>query len=206
MDTEKPLTGDVGNLALRKMDCVDCHNRPTHIYRSPGREMDENFVSGHIDRSLPFIRKVSIDLLSKPYKTREEAYSAISSGIRKYYRTNHPAVSVAKSAEIEQAVKHVRDIYGRNFFPEMKTAWYTHIDNISHFLSPGCFRCHDGKHRSKDGKVISKDCNLCHEVVGQKQENIPSGTLVRDFVHPVDIGDELLNTNCSECHMAEGNI
>jgi hypothetical protein len=88
----------------------------------------------------------------------------------------------------------------------MKTAWNTHINNISHFLSPGCFRCHDGKHKSSDGRVISKDCNLCHQIAGQKQENIPPGTVVRDFIHPVDIGDELVKTNCSDCHMAEGNI
>lgn len=201
MDTENPPDGSIGKTVMRKMDCVDCHNRPTHIFRPPGPEMDENFVSGHIDRSLPFIRKVSVDLLSRPHKTREEAYAAISAGIREYYRTNHPKISQAKSAEIERAVKHVQEIYGRNFFPRMKTAWNTHIDNISHLLSPGCFRCHDGKHRSKEGRVISKDCNLCHQVVGQKQENIPPGTQVRDFVHPVDIGDELMNTNCSECHI-----
>ena len=85
----------------------------------------------------------------------------------------------------------------------MKTAWYTHRDNIGHFLTLGCFRCHDGKHKSADGRVISKDCNLCHQVLSQKQENIPAGTRVSSFVHPVDIGDELEKTNCSECHMAE---
>ena len=54
------------------MDCIDCHNRPTHIYRSPGQEMDENFVSGHIDPTLPFIKKVAVELLTKPYKSKED--------------------------------------------------------------------------------------------------------------------------------------
>ena len=207
MDTEKPFAkNEISTTGQRRMDCIDCHNRPTHIYRSPGQEMDENFVSGHIDRSLPYIRKISIEILTKPYKSGEEANAAISSGIKEYYKVNYPEISTGKSAAIDRAVEHVQDIYARNFFPKMKTAWNTHINNISHFLSPGCFRCHDGKHKSSDGRVISKDCNLCHQVAGQKQENIAPGTVVRDFIHPVDIGDELVKTNCSDCHMAEGNI
>ena len=87
----------------------------------------------------------------------------------------------------------------------MKTFWYTHVDNLGHFMYPGCFRCHDGKHKSSDGRVIVKNCNLCHRVVGQKQENIPPGTVVREFVHPIDIGDALTTINCSECHMPEGH-
>ena len=203
MDTEKPLAKNEISLdKQRRMDCIDCHNRPTHIYRSPGQEMDDNFVSGHIDLSLPYIRKISVDILAKPYKSREEANAAISSGIKEYYKVNYPELSVSKAAAIDRAVEHVRGIYSRNFFPKMKTAWYTHRDNIGHFLSLGCFRCHDGKHKSADGRVISKDCNLCHQVLGQKQENIPAGTRVSSFVHPVEIGDELEKTNCSECHLA----
>jgi hypothetical protein len=168
--------------------------------------MDDNFVSGLIDRSLPYIRKVSIEILSKPYKSREEAYGAISSGIKEYYRANYPEISTNKAAAIERAVQRVQEIYSRNFFPEMKTTWHTHVSNIGHLLYPGCFRCHDGKHKSSDGRMISKDCDLCHQVSSQKQENIPPGTVVHEFVHPIDIGDELMKTNCSECHMAEGNM
>jgi len=207
MDSERPLgKNEIAVAKQRLMDCIDCHNRPTHIYRSPGQEMDDNFVSGHIDPSLPYIRKVSIELLSKPYKSREEAYEAIASGIKDYYMTNYPQIGVRKADAINRGVEEVKDIYARNFFPKMKTAWNTHRDNIGHFLNPGCFRCHDGKHRSTDGRVISRDCNLCHEVINQKQENILTGTRVTKFVHPVDIGDELDRTNCNECHTAEGNI
>jgi hypothetical protein len=203
MDTEKPLAkNEIAQDKQRLMDCIDCHNRPTHIFRSPAQEMDDSFVSGHIDTSLPYIKKVSVEILSKPYKSREEAFAAISSGIKEYYRTNYPDLGARKAGAIDRAVEHVKDIYSRNFFPKMKTAWNTHEDNIGHFYWPGCFRCHDGKHKSADGKVISKDCNLCHLVTGQKQENIPPGIRVSSFVHPVNIGDELVKTNCSECHMA----
>lgn len=202
-NTEKPLAkNEIAEGKLRQMDCIDCHDRPTHIFRSPGMAIDDNLVSGKIDSRLPFIKKVSFELLNKPYKSNEEAYGAITAGIKNYYAMNYPAIASTKSDAINNAVKAVRDIYSKNNFPEMKTTWSTHPDNIGHFYWPGCFRCHDGKHKSADGRVISKDCDLCHLVIGQKQENILTGTRVSGFVHPVDIGDELVKTNCSDCHMA----
>ena len=109
-----------------------------------------------------------------------------------------------KAASIAAAVRQVQDIYERNFFPAMHVSWNTYPNHIGHFYTPGCFRCHDGKHKSADGKVISKDCNLCHTVLGQVQENIPPGTRVTNFVHPVDIGDAIMTINCSDCHQAGG--
>ncbi|RII25591.1 MAG: cytochrome C [Geobacter sp.] len=205
MDTEKPLTREeIAKGEKRRVDCIDCHNRPTHIYRSPSQEMDENFVSGHIDQSLPFIKKVAVELLSRPYKTSAEAKATIAKAIPEYYEKNYPAVAKGKAAAISKATVEIQEIYGRNFFPAMKVSWSTYPNNIGHFYSPGCFRCHDGKHKSAEGRIISKDCDLCHTVLGQKQENIPAGTVVKEFVHPVDIGNELYKTNCSDCHMAEG--
>ena len=86
----------------------------------------------------------------------------------------------------------------------MGVTWGSHPNNIGHEDFLGCFRCHDGKHKSAEGKIISKDCEMCHTVLSQKQENIPAGTKVSKFVHPVDIGDELMKTNCSDCHAAGG--
>jgi hypothetical protein len=203
LSTEKPPTREeIARGGKRLMDCIDCHNRPSHIFHAPGREIDENIVSGRIDPSLPFIKKVSVELLNKEYKTESQAYDAIAKGIRKYYAEKYPEVAGQKSAAVEKAVLVVQDIYGRNYFPVMKVKWNTHADNIGHFYFPGCFRCHDGKHRSADGRTISRDCNLCHQVLGQKQENIPPGTRVGEFVHPVDIGDSVKTTGCYECHQA----
>jgi hypothetical protein len=204
-DTEKPLTEEeIAKGKKRLMDCTDCHNRPTHIYRSPSQEMDENFVSGHIDPTLPYIKKVAVDILNKSYKSSEEALAAIARDIPAYYDKNYPDKAKRQADAIKEAVKQVQGIYSRNFFPKMKVSWNTYPNHIGHFYFPGCFRCHDNKHKSADGRLISKDCNLCHTVLSQKQENIPAGAQVRNFVHPVDIGDELMKTNCSECHMAGG--
>jgi hypothetical protein len=61
----------------------------------------------------------------------------------------------------------------------------------------GCFRCHDDKHVSKDGKKISKDCQICHTVLPE------TNTANAAFEHPVDIGD-LRGVNCAECHTGGG--
>ena len=206
MDPAKPLTKDeIAKATKRVMDCTDCHNKPTHIYHSPGEEMDKHFVSNTIDRQLPYIKKVAVDLLEKPYSTSEEAVKALDAGIRDYYSKNYPEVLTKKSAELNNAIEKIQGIYKRNYFPRMKVAWNTYPNHIGHFYTPGCFRCHDDKHKSADGRVISKDCKICHEVLGQIQENIPAGKKVTEFVHPVDIGDELRKTNCSECHSAGGH-
>jgi nitrate/TMAO reductase-like tetraheme cytochrome c subunit len=202
MDTDKPLTREeIAKGKKRVMDCIDCHNRPTHIYHSPSQEVDENFTSGKLDLSVPYLKKVMTELLSAPYKSEEEATAALGKGIRDYYSKNYPAIASQKADSIKEAVEVAEGIYHRNFFPKMKVAWNTFPNNIGHFYFPGCFRCHDGKHKTAAGKVISKDCNLCHVVMSQKQENIPAGTQVKNFVHPVDIGNEIMNINCSECHL-----
>ncbi|MBI2353831.1 MAG: NapC/NirT family cytochrome c [Deltaproteobacteria bacterium] len=206
LSTERPLTKEqIEKGKKRLMDCTDCHNRPTHIYRSPGEELDKHFVSGSIDRTLPYIKKVAVEILNRPYKTKEEALKTIAAEIPAYYASNYPKLAQEKAPAIKQAVEEAKKIYENNFFPAMKVKWNTYPNHIGHFYSPGCFRCHDGKHKTREGRVIPKDCNLCHAVLSQKQENIPAGARVTEFVHPVDIGNELYKTNCSECHSAGGH-
>ncbi|QWV94453.1 NapC/NirT family cytochrome c [Geomonas oryzisoli] len=206
MDTEKPLSkDDVAKAQKRVMDCLDCHNRPAHVYRSPAVEMDEAFAAKRIDLGLPYLKKAAVEILTRPYKNKEEAKATIAKELPEYYNKNYPQVAKDKAKELAHAVTVVQDIYNRNFFPAMKITWNTYPNHIGHFYSPGCFRCHDGKHKTAAGKVISKDCNMCHTVLGQKQENIPATSApVKQFVHPVDIGDELYKANCSDCHAAGG--
>jgi hypothetical protein len=205
VSTEKPLTKDeIAKHEKRRMDCLDCHNRPAHIYRAPGVEVDDSLAHKRIDITLPFIKRVAVEVLTRPYKTKEEGKATIAKELPAYYAAKYPALAQSKDAQIKQAVTVVEDIYERNFFPSMHINWNTYPNFIGHFYTPGCFRCHDGKHKAADGRVISKDCDMCHSVLGQKQENIPAGTKVSAFVHPVDIGDEIVKTNCSECHSAGG--
>ncbi len=205
VSTEKPITKEeAAKHEKRVMDCIDCHNRPSHSYNPPSDELDHGFEANRLDQSLPFLKKISSELLEATYKSKEEAFAAIDKGLKEYYAKNYPALVTAKAASIKQASEEVQRIYSRNFFPKMKVVWSAYPSHMGHFYFPGCFRCHDGKHKDAAGKVISKDCNLCHSVLSQTQENIPKGTLVKDFVHPVDIGDEMKKTNCSDCHAPAG--
>ena len=40
----------------RKMDCMDCHNRPTHAFEMPERAVDKAMRDGRISAKLPFIK------------------------------------------------------------------------------------------------------------------------------------------------------
>jgi nitrate/TMAO reductase-like tetraheme cytochrome c subunit len=183
----------------RRMDCIDCHNRPTHIYLSPNEAVDRSLAAGRIDASLPFIKAKAVEVLSGTYATNDEAVAAIAAGIREYYSNTYPDISSSSSASIDSAVTEVQQIYQTYFFPEMKTDWRSHINNIGHLTAQGCFRCHDGKHFSREGKPIRNDCSICHTTVDQKiAGNIFSPTDGK-FKHPVDLGDK--NTyQCAACH------
>jgi len=184
------------------MDCIDCHNRPTHIYLSPNAAVDQSLTAGRLDISLPFIKAKAVEVLSGEYQTNDEAVAAIASGLDNYYRTSHPDVFSSHGEAVSNAVAEVQRIYQTYFFPEMKTDWRAHQNNIGHFNAQGCFRCHDGQHASKDGQLIRNDCAICHttldQTFGGRTFQPPGGV----FQHPVNLGDK--NTwQCSACHMGD---
>jgi NapC/NirT cytochrome c family protein len=155
----------------RIMDCVDCHNRPTHVFKMPDVEVDEALRTGKIDKTLPFVKKVAVETLSRPYASRTQAAQAIPVLIDDYYRKTHPALLTEKPDVVRAAGEAVSEIYAANVFPEMKITWGSYPNHIGHKDSPGCFRCHDGEHASADGKVINNDCSTCHNLLAMEEEN-----------------------------------
>jgi hypothetical protein len=148
----------------RTMDCMDCHNRPGHLFELPGRALDEAMSSGHISTGLPFVRKQALVALNKVYPDRETAAREIRSSLAGFY-PNGPAQQVGN------AIAAVQAIYARNVFPEMKITWGTYVNNLGHMDSPGCFRCHDGSHTSAAGRTIPSDCSTCHELLAMQEKN-----------------------------------
>jgi hypothetical protein len=195
---------EIERTAKRRMDCVDCHNRPTHIYVPPDRAVNESFVAGKLDATIPFLKQQAVEALSKPYQTTGEAMAAIASSIDEYYRANHPDVYTSKGDSVKAAITEIQRIFQTYFFPEMKVDWQTHPDNAGHYYSLGCFRCHDGKHTSKSGKVIRADCNICHTVLDQTDGGSPVAITAGAFQHPIDMGD-MSGMNCTDCHTGKGN-
>ena len=195
-----PTQAQLDKAVKRRMDCIDCHNRPSHIYVPPDLSVDRS-ISGHaIDATLPFIKQQGVHVLTTDYKTSADAQKAIAENITKFYQEKYPQIASSKADSVKQAVTELQRIYSTTFFPEMNLNWKTHPNNIGHFYFQGCFRCHDGNHVSKEGKVISKDCNSCHTVLEQQESGTQVASLpVQPFKHPVDIGD-LTAVNCSDCH------
>ena len=198
---DSTLTKDqIAKAPRHHMDCVDCHNRPTHIYVSPDLSVDQALQARHIDVSLPFIKQEAVTVLTGTYNTTDAAMQGIAGGIQDFYEKKYPDVAKSKQLEIRNAVDEVQKIYKRTAFPEMKLNWQTHPNNLGHYYSPGCFRCHDGQHVSADGKIVGKDCNQCHTLMSETEGTASASAAPPPaFQHPVDIGD-LTQVNCADCH------
>ncbi|HYG98935.1 MAG TPA: NapC/NirT family cytochrome c [Terriglobales bacterium] len=180
----------------RVMDCIDCHNRPTHIYVPPDRSVDQSLIAKRLDPNMPFIKQQAVAALTGDYKSEEDAAKGITKSLTDFYSPKG-----VDKATLDKTIKEVQRIYDSSIFPYMKVDWRTHPDNIGHFYFPGCFRCHDGNHVSSDGKVISRDCTICHVILGQDEgpEAIPGRIATTGFTHPVDVGD-VTQLNCYDCH------
>ncbi|MCB1024424.1 MAG: cytochrome c3 family protein, partial [Acidobacteria bacterium] len=184
----------------RKMDCIDCHNRPAHRYLPPDKAVDDSITAKKLDIALPFIKLKAVEVLTAQYETSDKAISSISATLDQYYKANYPDIYAARKDSITSSIAEVQRIYQANFFPEMKTNWSSHPDNIGHYKVEGCFRCHDGQHFSKTGKVIRNDCSICHTTVDQTFRNAAT-TASTDgvFQHPVNLGDKG-SWQCASCH------
>jgi hypothetical protein len=155
----------------RTMDCVDCHNRPSHQYRQPGDEIDNAIRDGAIDRSLPFLKRESLRIIDAKFPTIEEAKATIDSELKAFYEKQYPAIANSKAQAIEQAGAKLGDIYALNVFPKMNVWWNTYPDHIGHEQSAGCFRCHSRAFKTADGEGISRKCDTCHTVLAVDEEN-----------------------------------
>jgi hypothetical protein len=200
-DRSRPLSADeVASSEKRRMDCIDCHNRPAHAYLPPDVALDQSFSAGRLDPSLPYLKRRAVEVLNKPYTTEQEALNSIASGLDSFYKTNYSQLYAQKADTIKTAIGETQRIFKTYFFPEMKTDWATHPNNIGHLYSSGCFRCHDGEHVSNTGKIIRNDCNICHTVLSDSARPATVPQTV-NFQHPVDLGG-LADRKCDTCHKA----
>jgi hypothetical protein len=153
----------VKNLPTYEMQCVDCHNRPTHVFDLPDRAVDKALARGDIPVTLPYVKKESVELLKASYSTREDAAVKLPEAFVNFYQKTYPNIHAERTQDVRHAAEAVLAIYNRNVFPELKVTWGTYPNNLGHTDSPGCFRCHDGSHTSAKGKTIAQDCDSCHQ-------------------------------------------
>ena len=200
-DRTRPLSAEqIATAPRRKMDCVDCHNRPAHVYIPPDLAVNQSFAAGKLDQSLPYLKRQAIEVLTRSYNTEPEALQAIGSGLDQFYKTHYAEIYNTRNNELKAAISEIQRIFQTYTFPEMKTDWQTHPNNIGHFYFTGCFRCHDGEHVSNTGKIIRNDCNICHTMLSDSA-NPAAGLGTQNFQHPVDLGG-LEDRKCETCHKA----
>jgi nitrate/TMAO reductase-like tetraheme cytochrome c subunit len=167
----KPTKEQLDKGDHRVMDCVDCHNRPTHTFDLPENAVDKQMSIGRISPDLPFVKKKAVEVLKVNYTTREVAGQSIPGEITRFYQTNYPEIDRTRRSDVQQAGQEVANIYLRNIFPDMHVTWGTHPNNLGHNDSPGCFRCHDGNHTSADGQTITNDCSACHQILASGEDH-----------------------------------
>jgi hypothetical protein len=209
VDTESnfdPATIKPGE--LKTVDCITCHNRVTHNFAEPADSVDSAMAAGLVSPNIPEIKLKAVEVLSVPYKSPEFAMSGIA-GLQNYYIQYYSDFYSKNVNLIQSAIKQLQTIYNQTVFIDQKVDWTSHPNNLGHINSPGCFRCHDGKHLNSQQQAIRLECNLCH--------SIPVVATSKDFVADIEIsrGPEpqshfnpnwislhhnVFDATCSNCH------
>jgi hypothetical protein len=190
-------------LPIRKMDCMDCHNRPSHVFLPPETAVDKAMEGGNIPSGLPWIKKLAVDALTKDYRGEINVHRAIQESIGGYYTENYPSLKKQK-ALIDKAILAITMIYDQNVFPSMKVNWTTYPNYIGHRNWPGCFRCHDSFHRTTSGKALVSSCTLCH-TAPQRGPLLPLGAAAlagKEPWHPIPLNGKHGQILCNLCHRA----
>lgn len=188
----------------RTMDCIDCHNRPSHNYNSPTVYFDKAMTSGEISSKIPFFKKVAMGILSAKFPTPDTAMMMIEQGITDYYKADYADYYANNKDIINSSISAIKTAYSQNTFPLMKVSYDVYPDHIGHLETNGCFRCHNDSFVAENGRKISRDCDLCHTIVGQGSPGKMEYSTIKEsleFKHPVDIGTAWKEANCADCHL-----
>ena len=196
---------------LKEMDCITCHNRITHLVSPPEEILDQLLDRGIVSPEIPDIRRQAVEIFYRPHETQEIALNAIA-GLQNYYEQYYPDFYAENVDLVQGAITALQDAYAQSVYPEQKSNWDSHPNHVGHIYSPGCFRCHDGKHLNDEQEAIRLECNVCH--------SIPVVAGESDFVAKIEVSrgpepESHLNSNwismhrdvfdqtCQNCHTTE---
>ncbi|MDX1583874.1 MAG: NapC/NirT family cytochrome c [Thermoanaerobaculia bacterium] len=203
-DENNPISEEeLAQEEIRTMDCMDCHNRPSHNYESPDGAVDQMFLEGLLDRGLPSIKRIAVNAISEEYESEEAAMEGIEEYVLAAYREEYPDLVESDFEAVQQGIQGTQEAYRRNIFPYMKANWSVYPEHIGHFETPGCMRCHNGSHVSEAGEIIKNGCNVCHVIIAQGPgQGVEIASLEEGarFRHPEDIGEMWTEIGCWECH------
>ena len=197
MDIESDLSLDqIIEEDLKKMDCITCHNRISHLVSYPEDIIDELMERGLISPDIPEFRRIALDTYYQEYSSTQTAFAAFDL-LEYFYQENYPDYYNQHNGDVSQAIEELKTSYANSVFPEQKVDWTSHPDNIGHDNSPGCFRCHDGQHLDENEQAIRLECNICHA--------IPVVSEASDFITEIELStgpepETHLNANWISLH------
>lgn len=140
------------------MDCVDCHNQPSHAFQELGDALDEAIADGRVPRDLSGMRRVAMEVLQE-----EWSRDGVADGMQRSLANRYPG---ADGSVVGLAATALSEIWLRNNYPDMAITWGTYPSMASH---QGCMRCHDGEHLDEEGEEISMDCETCHVMLAERE-------------------------------------
>ncbi len=215
VDKEAKITPEfIAKADKRRMDCIDCHNRATHGFKSPEEAVEQAIALNQVDRGLPYIKKKAVEVFSASYPSKEAGLTAVE-GLAKFYEKEYPDIYAKKRAALKTTIEGLKEAYEFTNFPEMKVTSETYPNNIGHKDYPGCARCHDGKHVTSDKTVspqrqtIRLHCNICHSLPvnvreGQQVPKLPvikagepASHLAADWMEK---HRRVVDESCVKCH------
>jgi mono/diheme cytochrome c family protein len=193
---------------LVRMDCINCHNRITHLIYPPQDTMDRLLSRGVISPEIPEIKRLGVEVLSADYESERHAMRGIEA-VADFYQEYYPEFYATRASLVEQAIDAIQDAYTKSVFPDQHADWTSHPNNIGHQDSPGCFRCHDGKHLNAEDEAVRLECNLCHSipvVAGPSdfvaEIEISRGPEPQSHLNPnwISLHHEAFDDSCTNCH------
>ena len=117
------------------------------------------------------MKREALRIVDAEYASHEEARAVISEELLKFYSENYPQVAAESADAINTAATALGDVYSVNVFPNMQVWWDTYPNHIGHEQSPGCERCHAKRMRTAEREEISSDCDNCHVLLAEEEEN-----------------------------------
>lgn len=179
--------------SIRVMDCVDCHNRPAHVFPTVNESVEHAIALGRISNGLPYVKRSVVSaLVQEDITSSAQAPGQIAEFLRAKYK-DAPGVA--------ETIAEAQRIYAETIFPERKADWRVYPNNIGHKDWPGCFRCHDDKHKTASGETVrASDCASCHTIIAQGSGTELEALSARglEFKHPG--GDYDADLSCADCH------
>ena len=210
VDVESDLdTSSIDEKDLKTMDCITCHNRISHSIPTPAESVDSSISRGVISSDIPYIRDLAVQVLTRDYPDQEQAFVGIDQALDTYYKRYQQDFYATGQDKLQAAIAEIQRIYSVSVFKDQDLDWNTHPNNVGHIDSPGCFRCHDGKHLDAADQAVRLECNLCHSIpVVAGTEDLVTNIEISHGPEPashlnanwIALHNRAYDKTCADCH------